>query len=150
VPWAADIARTGWYGFAANADGILKIANHGVGRRVHPGEPRVVDPHQEGRFRKFLGHTFPDLVDAPVVGSRLCLYSDTWDGNFWIDHDPDRPGLVVASGGSGHGFKFAPLLGPLIADVVEGKPNPYAGRFAWRSRGELTTEAARSVGEGSE
>ena len=147
VPWAADIARTGWYGFAANADGILKIANHGVGRRVHPGEPRVVDPHQEGRFRKFLRHTFPDLVDAPVVGSRLCLYSDTWDGNFWIDHDPDRPGLVVASGGSGHGFKFAPLLGPLIADVLEDRPNPYAARFAWRSRGELTTEAARSVGD---
>ena len=49
--------------------------------------------------------------DAPVVGSRFCLYCDTFDGNFWIDHDPARRGLVVAAGDSGHGFKFAPILG---------------------------------------
>ena len=52
-------------------------------------------------------------------------------------------GLVVAAGDSGHGFKFAPVLGGLIADVLERKPNPYAARFAWRPRGELVTENAR-------
>jgi hypothetical protein len=81
-----------------------------------------------------------------VVGNRLCLYCDSWDGNLWIDHDPERPGLVVAAGDSGHGFKFAPALGKLIADIVERKPSPYAQRFAWRARGELAAEEARFTG----
>jgi glycine/D-amino acid oxidase-like deaminating enzyme len=94
-------------------------------------------------FRDFLGKALPDVLDAPVISNRLCMYCDTWDGDFWIDHDPDRPGLIVATGGSGHGFKFAPMLGPIIADVVEGEQNPFANRFKWRARGELRTEDAR-------
>jgi sarcosine oxidase / L-pipecolate oxidase len=143
VPWTADITQTGWYGFPAQPDGTLKVANHGPGRRVHPDEPRTVAPGDEARFRAFFQDTFPGLAAAPLIGSRLCLYCDTWDGNFWIDHDPERPGLVVAAGDSGHGFKFAPRLGGLIADVVERQPNPYAARFAWRPRGELAAEDAR-------
>jgi glycine/D-amino acid oxidase-like deaminating enzyme len=145
VPWAADIGHTGWYGFAALADGTLKIANHGPGRRIHPDDPREVAPDEEARFRVFLRESLPGLADAPVIGRRLCPYCDTWDGNFWIDRDPDRPGLVVASGGSGHAFKFGPMLGPLIADVVEGKPNRYAARFAWRTRADLSKEDARHM-----
>lgn len=145
VPWAADIANTGWYGFTANAEGIFKVANHGTGRRLHPDEPRVVGPEEEVRFREFLSTTFPGVADAPLVGTRLCLYCDTWDGNFWIDHDPQRPGLMVAGGGSGHGFKFAPVLGKIIADVLQRKNNRWAMRFAWRERGEITTEDARHI-----
>jgi len=143
ISWAADITRTGWYGFSAQADGTLKVANHGSGRRVHPAEPRTIAPGDEARCRAFFRDTFPGLADARLIGSRLCLYCDTWDGNFWIDHDPERPGLVIAAGDSGHGFKFAPVLGGLIADVLERKPHPYAARFAWRPRGELVTEDAR-------
>ena len=78
-------------------------------------------PEEEARVREFLGDSLPPLADAPIVHRRLCLYCDTFDGDFWIDHDPERPGLVVAAGDSGHGFKFAPMIGGLIADVVEGK-----------------------------
>jgi glycine/D-amino acid oxidase-like deaminating enzyme len=143
APWTADITRTGWYGFPAQADGTLKVANHGPGWQVHPDQPRLVPLEMEARCRAFFRETFPGLADAPLTGSRLCLYCDTWDGNFWIDHDPERPGLVVAAGDSGHGFKFAPVLGGLIADVLERQPNPYAARFAWRPRGQLVTEEAR-------
>lgn len=142
--WAADIARTGWYGFPALADGTLKIANHGAGRRVHPDEPRAVLPEEEARFRDFLHESLPALADAPVVGRRLCLYCDTADGDFWIDHDPKRDGLVVATGGSGHAFKFAPVLGEIIADVVERKPNAAARRFAWRQPDSGGREGARA------
>ena len=144
--WAADISRTGWYGFSATEDGTIKIANHGPGQLMHPDASREVAPQEEARFRRFLRDSIPELADAPLTGSRLCLYCDTWDGNFWIDRDPEREGLVVATGGSGHGFKFAPVLGGIIADVVERKPNPHAARFAWRSRGEPTSEAARYTG----
>lgn len=141
--WCADIANTGWYGFPVNAAGLLKVGHHGVGRRHHAGDLFEVPASDVRRFREFVGRTFPDLAAAPVRGSRLCLYCDTWDGDFWIDHDPERPGLMVACGGSGHAFKFAPLLGGIIADVLEGLPNADARRFAWRAPGARRTEHAR-------
>jgi glycine/D-amino acid oxidase-like deaminating enzyme len=142
--WAADIARSGWYGFPALADGALKIGHHGSGHPADPDGPRAAPADHEGRVRDFLRAQLPALSDAPIRESRLCLYCDTFDGDFWIDHDPDRPGLIVAAGDSGHGFKFAPILGPLIADVVERRPNAWAPRFRWRSRGPDRREAARS------
>ncbi len=145
-PWAADIARTGWYGFPAEPDGTVKIASHGPGRIIQPDDMRAVPPAEEGHFRTFLRLALPSLAEAPLTGSRLCLYCDTWDGNLWIDHDPDRAGLVVAAGGSGHAFKFAPILGRFVADVVERAPNPCASRFAWRKRAERRMEDARFSG----
>jgi glycine/D-amino acid oxidase-like deaminating enzyme len=146
--WTADISRTGWYGFPALDDGTVKIANHGPGRRVDPDGSREVTGEEVERCRAFLGETFPGLASAPLVATRTCLYCDAWDGNFYVDHDPDRPGLVVAAGDSGHGFKFAPVLGEVIADVVERRPNRYAARFAWRERGEPAAEDARYTGGG--
>jgi glycine/D-amino acid oxidase-like deaminating enzyme len=85
------------------------------------------------------------LADAPIVYTRVCLYCDTNDGHFWIATDPDRAGLVIAAGDSGHGFKFAPVLGEIIADAVEGKPNPLLHKFRWRPevRAGEQREAAR-------
>lgn len=145
VAWAADIATTGWYGFPANDQGILKVANHGVGRRLYGNEERIVDPREEQRTRDFLKETFPALADVPLVSTRLCAYCDTWDGNFWIDRDPDRAGLVVVAGDSGHGFKFAPLIGKWVADIVDKEEPLTVKRFAWRSRGQLKTEDARAM-----
>jgi sarcosine oxidase / L-pipecolate oxidase len=142
--WAADIGRTGWYGFPALADGTLKVANHGPGRRVHPEAPREVSPDDEPRFRAFLRDTFPSLADAPLIGTRLCLYCDTFDGNFWVDHHPQRPGLFVAAGDSGHAFKFAPVLGNLIADAVARIPGLVHDRFKWRERKLDSGEGARA------
>jgi len=143
--WCAEIATTGWYGFPVTRDGILKLGNHGPGREVAPGEPLVPNEQERGRAREFFERAFPDALPAPIAGGRICLYCDTWDGNFLIDHDPDRPGLVVAAGGSGHAFKFAPVLGQIVADVVERRPNPWAGRFAWRRPGPRATEHARHL-----
>ena len=49
----------------------------------------------------------------------MCV--QTFDSDFLLDYDPERPGLFIATGGSGHGVKFAPLLGEIIADRVERK-----------------------------
>jgi glycine/D-amino acid oxidase-like deaminating enzyme len=143
--WAADIARSGWYGFPALPDGTLKIGHHGRGRRVDPDAPRTVLPEELHEFREFLRRYLPPLAEAPIRLTRLCLYCDTFDGDFWIDEDPERPGLFVAAGDSGHGFKFAPVLGSLIADVVERKPNTWSHRFKWRTRVRDGKEAARSL-----
>jgi sarcosine oxidase/L-pipecolate oxidase len=83
------------------------------------------------------------LADAPVAATRVCLYCDTFDTSFWIDRDPGHPGLIVAAGDSGHGFKFAPVLGGLIADVVEGRSNPWTARYRWRDRADQRADTAR-------
>lgn len=135
VVFGADVSRTGWYGFPIHPrEGVVKVALHGEGVTLHPVEgERVVEAEDERRLRAFLADTFPALQDAPVVYTRRCLYCDTLDEHFWIDAHPGRPGLVIASGGSGHGFKFAPVLGELIADAVEGRDNPFHGKFRWRT-----------------
>ena len=149
-PWAADIANTGWYGFPALEDGTLKVANHGAGIRVDPRGVREVPREWEDRCRAFLRRHLPDLSDAPLVATRLCLYADTFDGDFFIDAHPDREGVWVSTGGSGHGFKFAPVLGRLLADAVEGVDLESRARFRWRPLGAHRTESARSsVGEAS-
>lgn len=145
-PFAADIAGSGWYGFPALPDGRLKLAHHGRGRSVHPDARGEVGAEHVGRARRFLAEALPKLAGAPVVGTRVCMYCDSFDGDLWIDNDPERPGLAVAAGGSGHAFKFAPLLGPLVADVVEGRPNRWAHRFRWRAAGRRRTEEARHTG----
>lgn len=145
--WASNLSKTGWYGFPVNRDGIVKVSNHGPGRAVHPDVAREIAPEDEVKCRKFLSENLPSLGDVPLASSRVCLYCDSWDGNFYIDHDPELPGLVYATGGSGHAFKFTPVLGRLVADVVERKPNPYTSRFAWRERGiAAVKEQARCQG----
>jgi glycine/D-amino acid oxidase-like deaminating enzyme len=141
--WCGDIARTGWYGFPVNPEGVLKVGHHGPGRRIGPDDPLDVTEAEERESLEFVRATFPALGNESVLRTRLCLYCDTWDGDFLIDHDPQRPGLMVAAGGSGHGFKFAPLLGQIIADVLERKPNREAQRFAWRQPGQRRAEQAR-------
>ena len=147
--FGADISRTGYYGFPLN-QGVVKIANHGPGREMSPDSPeRVVTREDEIDLRKFLRSTIPALVDAPIVYTRVCMYCDTNDGDFWIAPDQERSNLVIATGDCGHGFKFAPVLGELIADAVEGKPNPLLQKFRWRPEiksGE-TKESARFVPE---
>ncbi len=146
-PWGADIPRTGWYGFPANAEGVVKLANHGPGLVVDADDPRDADSSVIESCREFLSHSLPELAGAPLAGSRACFYNDTWDANFYITRHPQVTGLNIATGGSGHAFKFTPALGKVTADVVEGKPNRYAERFAWRPKGESAGEATRYAGE---
>jgi glycine/D-amino acid oxidase-like deaminating enzyme len=141
--FGADISTTGFYGFPLHPRaGVVKIANHGAGRAMHPSEPRIVTEAETEELRAFLRQSFPALAEAPIVASHLCFYSDTWDGHFWIAPDPDQPHCIVATGDSGHAFKFAPILGEIIADAVEGK---VIDRFRWRpeARPATSDEAAR-------
>jgi glycine/D-amino acid oxidase-like deaminating enzyme len=145
--FGADISATGFYGFPLSRDGVVKIANHGLGREMSPDfAERAVTKGEEDKVREFLANSFPSLADAPIVFTRVCFYCDTKDGDFWIAADPDRAGLTIAAGDSGHGFKFAPVLGGIIADAVEGKVN---AKFRWRPevKGGVAKEAARFAGE---
>jgi sarcosine oxidase / L-pipecolate oxidase len=130
--FGADISQTGYYGFPLNADGLVKIANHGPGRAIDPDGARDVLDEDEQKLRAFLKTAFPALADAPIALRRTCIYGDTRDEHFWIARDPQREWLTVAAGGSGHAFKFAPLLGGWIADAALGVENAALRKFRWR------------------
>jgi glycine/D-amino acid oxidase-like deaminating enzyme len=130
--FTADVARTGYYGFPLNREGVVKVVNHGPGTPIDPDAERGPTRRDEEELRSFLDEAFPALLDAPIVFTRLCLYADTQDEDFWIARDPNRAGLTVAGGGSGHGLKFGPVLGALVADAVEGVANEWLDKFRWR------------------
>lgn len=141
--WTWDIAGQGWYGFPATSDGLVKVGHHGPGL-VRPLDQRDPDPSIEPALRGFLAKVLPDLAKAPLASQKVCFYCDSIDGDFWIGAVPERPGLYVATGGSGHGFKFAPLLGELIANAVLGVADPRLARFAWRIPKDGAREQARA------
>jgi len=127
--FGADLSRTGWYGFPRQ-DTFVKVANHGAGRAMAPDSSlRETTVVEEERLREFLRASLPSLASAPLRKTRVCVYCDTLDEHFWIAPHPDAPTLVVATGGSGHAFKFAPLVGDWIARALEGDVVP---RFRWR------------------
>jgi glycine/D-amino acid oxidase-like deaminating enzyme len=127
--FCADISQTGYYGFPIHG-GVVKVANHGLGRELDPEkDERAVTEGEEAALGSFLRDAIPSLAAAKITYTRVCVYGDTWDQHFWIASDPERRGLVVAAGGSGHAFKFAPVIGDWIADAVEGRVLP---RFRWR------------------
>lgn len=144
--WTADVARTGWYGFPLLRDGTVKVGNHGPGRPIDPDAERVVAGAEIEALEAFLADAFPALAALTLAATRLCLYCDSRDGDFLIDRHPEMAGLTLATGGSGHAFKFAPLLGPVVADAVEGRAPTTGARFRWREPQEGGGEGARAQG----
>ncbi|KAK3402161.1 FAD dependent oxidoreductase-domain-containing protein [Sordaria brevicollis] len=75
----------------------------------------------------------PSLRDRPFSKTRICWYSDTPTADFIIDYHPEYKGLFVATGDSGHAFKFMPVIGEKIADVIAGQcPPEFVGKWNWR------------------
>jgi len=145
--FAADISNSGWYGFPYHpAARIVKIANHGIGMKMDPvTDSRVLHRAEIDQFRAFASASIPSLANAPIVYTRRCLYSDTPDGHFWIDKHSEFDNLTVAAGGSGHGFKMAPLLGEWICAAAEGRKDDVPERFRARQfeADALNEEGAR-------
>ena len=57
-------------------------------------------------------------ADGRLVAAQTCLYTMTPDGHFMLDRLPGHPEIIVASPCSGHGFKFAPVIGEILADLA--------------------------------
>jgi sarcosine oxidase len=114
------------YGLETPGEGV-KVAEHHTGPVVTADtRDGVIDPAWRRRVSEFVGRWLPSLDPAPRSGV-TCLYTSTPDEVFVLD----RAGpVIVASPCSGHGFKFAPLVGRLVADLADGaRP---AARFAFR------------------
>lgn len=114
------------FGLPSGADGgpllTVKVAEHDRGTpttaRTRDG---VVDPASRARVSDFVRDRLPGLVPEPVAET-TCLYTTTPDEDFVLDrHGP----FVIVSPCSGHGAKFAPLIGAMAADLATGRAEPH-------------------------
>ncbi len=108
-----------FYGFPADGTGWVKIAkHHHADETVHPDQcDRVVSTLDEAMIRSYLAAHLP-AADGPLAAATTCLYTMTPDGDFIIDRLPGDDRVIVASPCSGHGFKFAPVIGEIISDLA--------------------------------
>src|SRR5688500_1778405 len=105
----------------------VKVARHHTGQY---GDPETIDrtprPEDEAPVRAFVRRHIPAL-DGPVESSLVCLYTLTPDAHFVVDRHPEHEQVVFASACSGHGFKFACVVGELLADLsTTGRADPAA------------------------
>lgn len=85
------------------------------------------------QVKSFIKVFFPDLVQFGIHKTALLWYTDTINNEFIVDYIPNRQNALVVTGGSGHGFKFLPVLGEYVVDVIEGRSNTYTEVFKWRN-----------------
>jgi len=96
----------------------VKVCRH-HGGDVTTADEIAREPTREDEqlVRSFVQARLP-AADGPLVAARVCMYTNTPDDRFVVGAHPDHSGVFVAGGFSGHGFKFAPVIGEVIADMV--------------------------------
>ncbi|MGN6742154.1 MAG: N-methyl-L-tryptophan oxidase [Amnibacterium sp.] len=108
------------YGFPLLPGDGVKIARHDGGEPTTPGTvDRVVRPEEAQSLRAVLAERIPAAA-GPLLRAYTCLYTMSPDGDFVLGPLPGAPSCIVATGDSGHAFKFVPLLGELLADLALG------------------------------
>ncbi|KAK7420936.1 hypothetical protein QQX98_002500 [Neonectria punicea] len=163
-------AAGGLYGFPVDDNGYLKIGYRGTkytNPRVQPdgrersepvtrwteGERLAKIPAQAlAVCRGFLDEYLPELgaEGIDVWLTRLCWYNDSYDNHYVIDRVRGTQGLMVATAGSGHAFKYLPNIGGWVVDIMEGVGLDRPAVKAWRWRAKREGEAAlNSLMEGS-
>jgi len=134
---------------AAGIDGV-KISNKEL---IDPVDPetarRSVDQDETEQCRVACRRFIPDLADGEVVKSRVCLYDMTANSDFVIDRDPDDHDIAYGYGFSGHGFKFAPLIGRLLAELaLDRDPSLDLARFSSRESQRKAQLTRGQLGKG--
>jgi sarcosine oxidase len=145
-----------FYGLPSIEGRGFKVAPDWPGPEVDPDrhERRISDERVEAS-RDYLRRRFPALADRPVAEGRVCQYELTADTHFIIDRVPQEPNINawIVGGGSGHGFKHAPVVGEYLSALITGVAveglRPPDDRFALRPRtagvGMRTSGAAPSA-----
>lgn len=149
-----DGASGGLYGFPRDDNGFVKIGYRGTkytnpkpqadghersvpATRWSEGEKLTQIPQQAmSVIQGFIHEFLPELEPLGIAMTRVCWYTDTFDNHFIVDQVPGLEGLMVATGGSGHAFKYLPILGDFVVDVLEGNDaRPVVKSWKWRRQG---------------
>lgn len=120
LPCFAYAAPTGFfYGFPPLDGRGIKVAEHTGGDAV--ADPAMADRGLDlagrGRVDAFVAAHLP-AARPPATDHAVCLYTMSPDGHFVVGPHPDAPQVAIAAGFSGHGFKFASVIGEILADLA--------------------------------
>ena len=129
----ADTPDGYYYGLPAlDANGVKVAQHYGAPELSDPAQvDRTVTEADETNVRRFLRAHLP-AVNGPPRRAAVCMYTLTPDRHFLIDVHPEYPQVVFAAGFSGHGFKFAPVVGEILADLGErGRTDLPTCLFRW-------------------
>ncbi len=122
-----------FYGFPDDGARGVKVAkHHHADETVDPDRcDRAVSAVDEAMIRAVLAAHLP-AADGRRLAATTCLYTMTPDGDFILDRLPGCEAIIVASPCSGHGFKFAPVVGEVLADLaLAGSTSHDISRFAF-------------------
>jgi sarcosine oxidase len=127
-----------FYGFP-NLDGQgVKIGRHDGGDDCTPDNvDRPVHAAEITELSAVLARFLPDAA-GPAIDAYTCLYTMSSDEDFIVGALPQAPNCVVATGCSGHAFKFVPVLGQILADLTLGQTPAYDIEFLSPSRSGVT------------
>ncbi|MEC9289146.1 MAG: N-methyl-L-tryptophan oxidase [Chloroflexota bacterium] len=109
-----------YYGFPSHAVPGFKIGRaHHLLQKVNPDAiNREVHPEDEDILRQAVNRYFP-LAAGKLLDGKTCMYTNTPDEHFMIGTLDGQPQVSVAAGFSGHGFKFASVIGEIMADLAQ-------------------------------
>jgi sarcosine oxidase len=123
--WVIVEQGTAYYGIRHDPEVGLKVSIHHWGTFGDPDEiDRVVGDAEIERIRAWMRTRMPE-ANGPLANARVCLYTNTPDEQFVIDRHPAAAGVAFASACSGHGYKFAPVIGEILADLVLDAPHQW-------------------------
>ncbi len=108
----------------------VKVAAHNNLAVCDPDQPQpLITAHERSACDAFLKTCLPGLVRQPARNA-VCFYTQTPDGDFWLGSLPEQPDVLICAL-AGHGFKFAPVLGEILADLLTDRRPAYdLSRFA--------------------
>ena len=98
----------------------VKVGWHHTGPETDPEDLGVPDDTVLRRLRSYVADRMPFLDLHPIL-IKTCLYTNTPDFHFVLDRHPGHQNVVIGAGFSGHGFKFGPVLGEILADLALGR-----------------------------
>ena len=146
--WGVDPDGEGWYGFPILRERYVKVSKEPLGDTVDPDVDRSGTPEFAEETMAFLRERIPEMAEGKIVGGRSCLYTATPDDHYIVDWAPGRTRVLVAGGGSGHGFKVGASIGPVIADALEDRHNSLGVRFRIGDRFEHKADRAQQASRG--
>lgn len=142
--YAGHEAGDSFYGLPQFERDGVKLARHRTSDRSdHPDRAIAEKMPCEALadLQEFAGHQWAGPVHN--VGYEACLYTNTCSEDFILDHWTDDPRVIVGAGFSGHGFKFAPLIGRILANLACPE-HPAATQAFEKFRHEFSLAAAQN------
>lgn len=111
-----NFSESTYYGFPSIDGRGLKVCPTTGSPTFDPDvDERIVSAIEARRAREYVARRFPALAGQPITETRVCQLENTADEHFIIDRHPEWENVLIAGGGSGHGFKHGPVIGDYIA-----------------------------------